>query len=114
VILINLKGVLCELYSQVGHVYVGGGFGRSVHSVMEPFVAGARVYCGPKVYRSTEVEAIQALGGNFLRVVAEHSRLAHCYSERFESAQDLTRRQEWLDNQAIRLKLNLAEVKQLC
>lgn len=113
-ILINLKGVLCELYSHVGHVYVGGGFGRSVHSVMEPFVAGARVYCGPKINRSTEVEAILALGGDFLRVVTEHSRLAHCYSERIESEQDLTRRQEWLDNQVLRLKLNLAEVKQLC
>lgn len=113
-ILINLKGVLCELYPHAGHVYVGGGFGRSVHSVMEPFVAGAQIYCGRKIQRSTEVETILALGGNFLRVVSEHSRLAHCYSERFESAQDLTRRQEWLDNQVIRLKLNLAEVKQLC
>jgi 3-deoxy-D-manno-octulosonic-acid transferase len=114
VILLNLKGVLCELYSHAGHVYVGGGFGRSVHSVMEPFVAGARVYCGPKIQRSTEVEAIIDLGGENLKVVAEYSRLAHCYSERFEKPQDLTRRQEWLDNQVIRLCLNLAEVKQLC
>lgn len=114
VVLINLKGVLCELYSHAGHAYVGGGFGRSVHSVMEPFVAGARVYCGPKTYRSTEVEVMKGLGSDYLRVLADHSRLAHCYSERIEGGPDLTRRQEWLDNQVIRLKLNLAEVKQLC
>jgi 3-deoxy-D-manno-octulosonic-acid transferase len=50
------KGILCELYADVGSVYVGGGFGRSIHSVLEPLVAGSLVFVGPKIHRSTEYE----------------------------------------------------------
>lgn len=53
-IISTVKGVLCELYSFFQFSYVGGGFGKSVHSVLEPYLAGNRVFCGPKVQRSTE------------------------------------------------------------
>jgi len=59
ILLLNLKGVLCELYTLYGHAYVGGGYGISVHSLLEPFVAGCMVYCGPKVHRSTEYDIIR-------------------------------------------------------
>ncbi|MFP5458789.1 MAG: hypothetical protein ACLGG7_08655 [Bacteriovoracia bacterium] len=114
VILVNLKGVLCELYAHVGCAYVGGGFGRSVHSVMEPFVAGAQVLCGPHTHRSTEVEMIQGLGHKFLRVIPDQASLARAFSETTNLEHDLTARQEWLDNQVLRLKINLAEVAKLC
>jgi 3-deoxy-D-manno-octulosonic-acid transferase len=58
VIIFQLKGVLVEIYRYFAHCYVGGGFGRSVHSLLEPYLAGCRLYCGPKVHRSTEYDLI--------------------------------------------------------
>lgn len=52
--LVNQRGVLIESYSFFDFAYVGGGFGRSIHSVLEPYVAGCDIIVGPKVYRSTE------------------------------------------------------------
>jgi hypothetical protein len=55
--LINQKGILCELYADFGRAYVGGGFGVSIHSVLEPLVAGNdAIACGPRHDRSTEYD----------------------------------------------------------
>ncbi len=60
--LINKKGVLCELYADFGHSYVGGGFGVGVHSILEPLVAGSEsIACGPKHERSTEFDVAKNL-----------------------------------------------------
>lgn len=60
--LINKKGVLCELYADFGHSYVGGGFGVGVHSILEPLVAGSEsIACGPKHERSTEYDVAKNL-----------------------------------------------------
>lgn len=53
-----VPALLLELYTFFPFVFVGGGFGRSVHSVLEPYLAGAFIFCGPKVHRSTEVELV--------------------------------------------------------
>jgi 3-deoxy-D-manno-octulosonic-acid transferase len=56
-ILINKKGILCELYTFFDHAYVGGGFEVSIHSILEPLVAGSnKIACGPKHGRSTEFD----------------------------------------------------------
>lgn len=61
-ILINKKGILCELYADFDHAYVGGGFEGSIHSVLEPLVAGAaRISCGPFHHRSTEYDVARDL-----------------------------------------------------
>jgi 3-deoxy-D-manno-octulosonic-acid transferase len=114
VVVLNLKGVLCELYSVMGHAYVGGGFERSVHSVLEPFVAGCKIICGPMVHRSTEVEAIQAVAPLALTVIPDQTRLSVAYADLIVSPPDLTLRTEWLDNQSKLLKSNLHEVMRLC
>jgi 3-deoxy-D-manno-octulosonic-acid transferase len=56
--LVLVPGILCELYSCFGHVFVGGGHIKSVHSLLEPYLAGAKIYCGPKINRSTEFDFI--------------------------------------------------------
>lgn len=57
------KGILCELYPDFGKAYVGGGFGVSVHSLLEPLVAGCEhLSCGPANYRSTEFDLAQHYG----------------------------------------------------
>ncbi len=55
--LLNRKGLLCELYADFSHAYVGGGFEGSIHSILEPLVAGSgRLACGPAHQRSTEFD----------------------------------------------------------
>lgn len=62
-ILINKKGILCELYADFSYSYVGGGFEGSIHSVLEPLVAGsAQIACGPFHHRSTEYDVVVDLG----------------------------------------------------
>lgn len=62
-ILINKKGILCELYADFPHAYVGGGFEGSIHSVLEPLVAGSQeLSCGPLHHRSTEYDIAQEVG----------------------------------------------------
>ena len=58
-VIMNIKGFLCELYSYAGHAYVSGGFGRSVHSLLEPVLSGSLVVCGPRTHRSTEYDLIK-------------------------------------------------------
>jgi 3-deoxy-D-manno-octulosonic-acid transferase len=55
--LINMKGILCELYADFPFAYVGGGFEASIHSVLEPLIAGSHfISCGPCHHRSTEFD----------------------------------------------------------
>lgn len=63
VLILNKKGVLCELYSDFHHAYVGGGFGVSVHSILEPLVSGVgAISCGPVHHRSTEFDIAARFG----------------------------------------------------
>ena len=61
IVILNLSGILCELYSKFRISYVGGGYERSIHSVLEPFLSGCQVICGPKINRSTEFDFIKEL-----------------------------------------------------
>lgn len=61
--IVNKKGILCELYHDFPKAYVGGGFGVSIHSVLEPLVAGSEaISCGPVNQRSTEFDVAKDLG----------------------------------------------------
>lgn len=54
VCIILKRGILVEAYTYFNWAYVGGGFGRSVHSVLEPFLANCEICLGPKTKRSSE------------------------------------------------------------
>jgi 3-deoxy-D-manno-octulosonic-acid transferase len=62
IIILVKKGVLCELYSDFSRAYVGGGFGESIHSILEPLVAGCKsIACGPVHFRSTEFDIADSM-----------------------------------------------------
>lgn len=71
VLLCQVPGLLCEIYPYFGHAFIGGGHGRSVHSLLEPFWGGGHIYCGPKTHRSTEYDYVEAKSPRHLHVVNE-------------------------------------------
>lgn len=71
VLLVDALGVLPHLYPLALVAYVGGGFKGSVHSVIEPVIAGVPVVTGPAITNSAEAEELSAMG--LLRVLPECS-----------------------------------------
>ncbi len=63
VLLVDQRGFLAELYSVGTAAYVGGGFGRQIHSVVEPAAHGISVAFGPNYQRSPEAFNLVAAGG---------------------------------------------------
>lgn len=59
VIIFSGRGFLVELYSLFKVALVGGGFAGDTHSLLEPFLSGCEVYCGPHVNRSSEYYQIK-------------------------------------------------------
>lgn len=62
VLVIDALGVLPHLYPLAQVAYVGGGFKGSVHSVIEPVIAGVPVITGPAITNSAEAEELSAMG----------------------------------------------------
>jgi 3-deoxy-D-manno-octulosonic-acid transferase len=67
----NVKGVLCELYAYFNRAYIGGGFGESIHSVLEPYLNGCEVYHGPKCHRSSELTYIERKSSDRVNLVSD-------------------------------------------
>jgi len=64
-VIVDKVGVLPPLY-RAGHIaYVGGGFGKGVHSVIEPAAFGIPVIFGPNYYVSAEAGELLKRGGGF-------------------------------------------------
>jgi 3-deoxy-D-manno-octulosonic-acid transferase len=60
VILVDRVGILYKLYRRGCAAYVGGGFGRGVHNVMEPAGMGLPVIFGPRHLNSAEALQMKA------------------------------------------------------
>jgi 3-deoxy-D-manno-octulosonic-acid transferase len=59
-------GILPELYAAGEIALVGGGFGRGVHSVLEPAARGLPVLMGPRAGRADEARRLVEAGGAFV------------------------------------------------
>lgn len=66
IFLFSGKGFLLELYSYFKIALVGGGFKQATHSILEPYLAGTTIFCGPKIYRSSEYFQVKDLDGQKL------------------------------------------------
>ncbi|MBM3170599.1 MAG: hypothetical protein FJZ75_03195 [Bacteroidetes bacterium] len=62
IVVLDVVGVLSRLYRIGNAAYVGGGFGRGVHNVLEPAAAGIPVAFGPKHEYSREALAFLKIG----------------------------------------------------
>ncbi len=73
IIIVNEMGILAYLYRIADCVYVGGGFGDGIHSILEAAVYGVPVIFGPKHHKFKEAEDLIRLGA--ARAVQDSSDL---------------------------------------
>ena len=48
-IIVNKIGILANLYKFSATAYIGGGFSRGVHSVLEPAIYNCKIAFGPNI-----------------------------------------------------------------
>lgn len=65
ILLIDRIGVLAFIYRYAHVVYIGNGFGKGIHNILEPVVFGKPVIFGPNYRKFTEAVTLVAEGGAF-------------------------------------------------
>ncbi|MGY8783060.1 MAG: 3-deoxy-D-manno-octulosonic acid transferase [Fidelibacterota bacterium] len=65
VVIIGSIGVLAKLYWQSKLTYIGGGFSKGIHNVMEPAIAELPVIFGPRYSSAPEADELILEGGGF-------------------------------------------------
>ena len=65
VLIIDCFGLLSSIYRYATVSYVGGGFGVSIHNVLEAAVWGCPVIFGPNNKKFQEAQDLKACGGGF-------------------------------------------------
>jgi 3-deoxy-D-manno-octulosonic-acid transferase len=65
-VIVDVVGILAELYALGDIALVGGGFDKGVHSVIEPAAAGLPVLFGPRYHVSQEASYLIDRGGGFV------------------------------------------------
>ncbi|GBD07262.1 3-deoxy-D-manno-octulosonic acid transferase [bacterium HR21] len=74
VLVVDRVGMLLQLYRHGEAAYVGGGFGRCVHNVVEPAAYGLPLVCGPAIGCSLDAPKFHASGA--LTVIRTPAELA--------------------------------------
>lgn len=63
IIIVDTIGDLTSIYQYAHIVYVGGGFNKSIHNILEPAAYGLPVIFGPNHKKSQEAQELLRLGG---------------------------------------------------
>ncbi len=79
--ILDVKGILCEFYDEFSYAYIGGGFGESIHSVMEPFLAQNFIVVGPVHKRSAELQFIKDHHPDRIKSVNDYSEVLSALDE---------------------------------
>lgn len=75
-LIIDNIGMLSQLYRHAWVSYVGGGFGKGIHNILEAAVYGVPVMFGPVHHKFNEAKQLQLAGGAYCVESAEEA-LAH-------------------------------------
>ena len=78
VIIIDVVGILADLYAYADIAYIGAGFGAGVHSVIEPAVYGCAVSFGPNIKILDEAISLHKL--NIGKMINNASDLSRFFS----------------------------------
>jgi 3-deoxy-D-manno-octulosonic-acid transferase len=65
VLILNTTGMLSHVYRYAGFSYIGGGFGVSIHNLLEPVTYGQPVIFGPKFDKFQEAHDLIKAGSGF-------------------------------------------------
>jgi 3-deoxy-D-manno-octulosonic-acid transferase len=65
VILIDSIGLLSSLYAYADLAFIGGGFGKGIHNILEPAAFGLPVVIGPNWTKFREAESLIGFGAAF-------------------------------------------------
>ena len=63
VLILNTIGLLNKIYVYASIVYIGNGFGKSIHNIQEPAVFGVPIITGPHIDKFKEAVDLKILGG---------------------------------------------------
>lgn len=66
ILILDTIGMLSRVYRYGELAYIGGGFGRSIHNILEPAAHGLPVMFGPRHEKFSEALALRERGGGFL------------------------------------------------
>ena len=58
VVVVDMMGLLKSLYSMADMAYVGGGFGKGIHNILEPAIHNIPVIFGPRHKKITEANEL--------------------------------------------------------
>ncbi len=111
IVVLNMSGVLCELYTKFKSAYVGGGFARSIHSVLEPYLSGNRVFCGPKIHRSTEFDNISELTPGEIHLLNNPESFYNLFIENASSMPDQSVRNDLKTSALSKMETIIKEIE---
>ena len=76
-LIIDKVGILADFYAYADLAYIGAGFGRGVHSVIEPAVYGCAIAHGPHIHNLDEAVSMTDLG--LSTMVKNANELSNCF-----------------------------------
>ena len=62
VIIIDNIGILNKIYAYADIAYIGGGFGKGIHNILEAAVYGIPIFFGPNNHKFQEASALKNIG----------------------------------------------------
>jgi 3-deoxy-D-manno-octulosonic-acid transferase len=62
IIIIDNLGMLNKIYAYADLAYIGGGFGKGIHNILEAAVYGIPVFFGPNNHKFQEALALKNIG----------------------------------------------------
>jgi 3-deoxy-D-manno-octulosonic-acid transferase len=65
VLFIDNIGILLHLYQYAHVAYIGGGFGKNIHNILEAATFGKPIIFGPNYHKFNEAKDLLSLGGAF-------------------------------------------------
>ena len=77
VLIIDNIGLLSSLYTYADVTYIGGGFGRGIHNILEAATFGMPIYIGPKNEKFQEAKDLKELGVA-VEINSSKELIAHC------------------------------------
>lgn len=92
ILIVDAMGLLSSIYSYGNMAYVGGGFGKGIHNVVEAAVYGLPVIFGPHYQQFNEAVALLAQGGAAsVHTAEELIRAFHHFNDQADQVKSINR-----------------------